>query len=171
MQVVAAFDCRAMLLRQASVGLDRRRDGPRLRGSFRRVACAKKRDHRPPLIHHGLPPSKYPPAEPGALDCEPLKAARTGRCRGPKILSLRSPASLIEDRTNSQSPQRSCHLRHFPTLTTHCGHSGFTLPLRPSRNSLSCAWRLTIGSFVDGLPEMSNCYCHPGRAGGSPLLV
>jgi hypothetical protein len=26
---------------------------------------------------------KYPPAEPGALDCEPLKAARTGRCRGP----------------------------------------------------------------------------------------
>jgi hypothetical protein len=23
--------------------------------------------------------SKYPPAEPGALDCEPLKAARRGR--------------------------------------------------------------------------------------------
>jgi hypothetical protein len=47
--------------------------------------------------------SKYPPAEPGALGCEPLKAARTGRCRGPQILSLRSPAALIEDLTNSQS--------------------------------------------------------------------
>src|SRR6202008_285300 len=27
------------------------------------------------------------------------------------------------------------------------------------------------GSFVDGrLPEMSNFYCHPGRAGGPPLV-
>jgi hypothetical protein len=23
--------------------------------------------------------------------------------------------------------------------------------------------------FLDGLPEMSNCYCHPGKAGGSPF--
>jgi hypothetical protein len=31
-----------------------------------------------------------------------------------------------------------------------------------------CAWRLTSWSFLDGLPEMSNCYCHPGKAGGTP---
>ena len=30
-----------------------------------------------------LPPGKYPPAEPGALICEPLKAAIGGRSRGP----------------------------------------------------------------------------------------
>ena len=31
------------------------------------------------------------------------------------------------------------------------------------RNSLSCAWRLTIGSFAEGLPYRSNFYCLPGR--------
>jgi hypothetical protein len=31
-----------------------------------------------------------------------------------------------------------------------------------------CAWRLTSWSFLDGLPKMSNCYCHPGKAGGTP---
>jgi hypothetical protein len=25
--------------------------------------------------------------------------------------------------------------------------------------------------FSGGLPEMSNGYCHPGKAGGSPILV
>ena len=29
-------------------------------------------------------------------------------------------------------------------------------------------WRLTIWSFRDGLPDLSNFYCLPGRAGGSP---
>src|ERR1700752_1910885 len=29
------------------------------------------------------------------------------------------------------------------------------------------AWRLTTGYFVGGLRETSNCYCHPGRAGGT----
>jgi hypothetical protein len=29
--------------------------------------------------------SKYPPAEPGALDCEPLKAGGWGRYRDPKV--------------------------------------------------------------------------------------
>ena len=39
------------------------------------------------------------------------------------------------------------------------------------RNSLSCAWRLTIGSFAEGLQYMSNFYyCLPGRAGGPPLV-
>jgi len=34
-------------------------------------------------------------------------------------------------------------------------------------NSLSTlAWQ-AFGSLVDGTPEMSNCYCYPGRAGGS----
>ena len=27
-----------------------------------------------------------------------------------------------------------------------------------------------IWSVPDGLPEMSNCYCHPGKAGGLPFL-
>ena len=31
-------------------------------------------------------------------------------------------------------------------------------------------WRLTTQSFLDGLPEMSNGYCLPGRAGGLPIL-
>jgi hypothetical protein len=26
-----------------------------------------------------------------------------------------------------------------------------------------------LEEFLDGLPEMSNCYCHPGKAGGSPF--
>ena len=34
---------------------------------------------------------------------------------------------------------------------------------------LSCAWRLTKGSVPGRLPEMSNYYCHPGRAGGLPV--
>ena len=25
------------------------------------------------------------------------------------------------------------------------------------------------GAWVGGLPELSNCYCHPGRAGGLPV--
>ena len=26
-------------------------------------------------------------------------------------------------------------------------------------------------NFADGLPETSNCYCHPGIAGGSPAYA
>jgi hypothetical protein len=29
---------------------------------------------------------------------------------------------------------------------------------------LSCAWRLTIACFVGGFPEMSNVWCHSGKA-------
>jgi len=25
-----------------------------------------------------------------------------------------------------------------------------------------------LEEFLDGLPEMSNCYCLPGKAGGTP---
>src|SRR5260370_25989853 len=46
--------------------------------------------------------------------------------------------------------------------------SGLSFHIRPSRFSSMCAWRLTSWSFLDGLPKMSNCYCLPGRAGGSP---
>jgi hypothetical protein len=28
-----------------------------------------------------------------------------------------------------------------------------------------------VEEFLDGLPEMSNCYCHPGKAGGSPSSI
>ncbi len=34
-----------------------------------------------------------------------------------------------------------------------------------------CAWRLTSRSFLDGLQQMSNYYCLPGRAGGSPSTL
>ncbi|MGD1082794.1 MAG: hypothetical protein ABR881_31145, partial [Candidatus Sulfotelmatobacter sp.] len=40
-----------------------------------------------------------------------------------------------------------------------------------SQNSFSCAWRLTFGSFRDGLLYLSNFYCLPGRAGGSPFVL
>ena len=59
----------------------------------------------------------------GLLICEPLKAAGTGRCRGPKIVSLRSPAALIEILIHSRS-----RLRSFPTHTARYGHSGITPP-------------------------------------------
>src|SRR5262245_35906003 len=39
----------------------------------------------------------------------------------------------------------------------------------PSRHFLSCAWRLTWEvSPVHTLQKTSNCYRHPGRAGGPP---
>ena len=48
---------------------------------------------------------------------------------------------------------------------------GLGFHIRPSNNFLSCAWRLTIGSFLDGLPYMSNLCGLPGRAGGTPNLL
>ncbi|MFZ1492793.1 MAG: hypothetical protein WAU60_05190, partial [Candidatus Competibacter denitrificans] len=35
----------------------------------------------------------------------------------------------------------------------------------------TCAWRLTPWSVLDGLPELSNSYCPPGRAGGFPISL
>src|SRR5215469_16672117 len=46
---------------------------------------------------------------------------------------------------------------------------GLGSPFRPSQLSPSCAWRLTFGSLRDGLRYLSNFYCLPGRAGGSPI--
>jgi hypothetical protein len=45
---------------------------------------------------------------------------------------------------------------------------GIGFLVRPSWISFSCAWRLTLRSFRDGLRYLSNFYCLPGRAGGSP---
>jgi hypothetical protein len=28
-----------------------------------------------------------------------------------------------------------------------------------------------LEEFLDGLPEMSNCYCHPGKAGGWSFYI
>jgi hypothetical protein len=28
-----------------------------------------------------------------------------------------------------------------------------------------------VEEFLDGLPEMSNCYCHPGKAGGWSFYI
>jgi hypothetical protein len=44
-----------------------------------------------------------------------------------------------------------------------------------SSMELPCAWRLTfrVPRWTRGvrLPELSNCYCHPGRAGGTPMTL
>ena len=109
---------------------------------------------------------KYPPAEPGALGIGPLEAATLD----PKLY-------LFSRRTKYSRP------RH-PDLSSNffCATSEnrclliFASPLDglrshdcPSSNFLSCAWWLTIGGFGDGRPpQMSNLYCLPGRAGGSP---
>ena len=38
-------------------------------------------------------------------------------------------------------------------------------------NRQTGAWRLTSGSFRDGLLYLSNFYCLPGRAGGSLFVL
>jgi len=43
------------------------------------MPVAKTPANRPSIYQCGLDPGKYPPAEPGALMCEPLKAAWWGR--------------------------------------------------------------------------------------------
>ncbi|CDX43257.1 hypothetical protein MPLSOD_50108 [Mesorhizobium sp. SOD10] len=36
---------------------------------------------------------------------------------------------------------------------------------------LSCAWRLTKAKVTGGLPETSNRYCHPRKAGDISYIV
>src|SRR5689334_8074215 len=65
-------------------------------------------------------------------------------------------------------------LRHLGINTTWYLHSHFVwlrLSISSIAYSLSCAWRLTSGSFRDGLRYLSNFYCLPGRAGGLPFLL
>src|SRR5271165_756946 len=48
---------------------------------------------------------------------------------------------------------------------------GLGFPSRPSRTPFRVLWRLTLGSLRDGLLDLSNSYCLPGRAGGSPFVL
>src|SRR5271166_6018342 len=48
---------------------------------------------------------------------------------------------------------------------------GLGFPSRPSRTPFRVLWRLTLGSLREGLLDLSNSYCLPGRAGGSPFVL
>jgi hypothetical protein len=110
-----------------------------------------------PISEEGLPPlavSKYPPAKPGALGLEPLKAAgKAGDA---------SPGSF---RPFGQAPGQSLilHLaRPSVEQTFRLGHRGRSLRVLGSSEG-----RLHGGVLL----ETSNLYCHPGRAGGTPFGV
>src|SRR6516225_5305618 len=102
--------------------------------------------------------SNYPPAEPEALGNEPLRAAL-------KTVSANSPRArnALTKRTVS-SPQTKNARRFAPSY-----------PHRQVRGSfvgfpLGCL-AVHEGKSLDGLPETSNFYCHPGKAGGSPAYA
>src|SRR5215207_9000068 len=110
---------------------------------------------------------KYPPAEPGALGIEPLKAAEFGA------------AGAARDGGLADSAVRSFHLATRPyalPVGTGMKPTDFALMVHPY-NALwpidEASSRVLGGSRLDAssvgrLQETSNCYCHPGRAGGSP---
>jgi hypothetical protein len=81
--------------------------------------------------------SKYPPAEPGALLLEPLKAACP--CRSSQV-SLHSVNA-----SPSAKPPQLGKLRYL--LSTWCALISFIIHLR---SALFGARRLTIQSFIDG---------------------
>src|SRR5467141_56016 len=67
----------------------------------------------------------------------------------------------------------------YPTQAIANESTGLCLPYRCSASGL-CSALLpapvlhvsTIASFLDGRPPYkSNSYCHPGRAGGTPMLL
>src|SRR5271167_4966892 len=62
-------------------------------------------------------------------------------------------------------------LRHFGIITTWYLHSHFEW-LKLSNSSIQSLLEVCLAAHLseslDGLPQMSNCYCLPGRAGGSP---
>jgi hypothetical protein len=78
----------------------------------------------------------------------------------PEYLAQVLPKSLVQRLATTFGNENLC-------TPICCGLNSHT---RPSEISSSCAWRLTIWSFLDGLPQMSNFYCHPGRTGGPPML-
>jgi hypothetical protein len=86
-------------------------------------------------------------AEPGALRCEPLKAAL--------VRSLLFPISLLG-------------LAHTNDCAQHSHPSAAIRAIFVA--SIICVTVQHSKTENRGiLPEMSNFYCHPGRAGGSPI--
>src|ERR1035437_8420377 len=61
--------------------------------------------------------------------------------------------------------------RHFGIKTIWYLHSHFEW-LKLSYSSIQILLDVCLAahswSFLDGVPEMSNCYCLPGKAGGTP---
>ena len=96
---------------------------------------------------------KYPPAEPGALELEPLKAA--GRSLNEATLTFRPPTQKLP---NWKIP------RNWRSSRAVCEAP------RKEGGVLSST-RVTHDFDAATLQEMSNCYCLPGRAGGPPLDV
>ena|SRR6266487_2585248 len=85
----------------------------------------------------------------------------------------RSRSEQREERAReSQLSRYSVGRPHFgihTSCTCRPTPSDSDSPACPSTFFLMCAWRLgsevcTVGT----LPQTSNCYCHPGRAGGTP---
>ncbi|CRI63457.1 hypothetical protein THIOKS11320106 [Thiocapsa sp. KS1] len=96
-------------------------------------------------------------------------------------MALFDPTFLVSRELVEHLPQMCPQLpvQHFPTAFRDKNNVIFTLPLGVTsavkvvhRDSpQACAWRLTLRSVPDGLPEMSNCYGHPGSAGEFLMIV
>src|ERR1035438_9443988 len=66
---------------------------------------------------------------------------------------------------------KSTFLRHFGIKTMWYLHSHFEwlkLSFSSIRFLLDVCLAAHLEEFLDGLPEMSNCYCLPGKAVGTP---
>src|SRR5262249_44138063 len=103
--------------------------------------------------------SKYPPAKPEALLKEPLKAAVMARYVIPDIMM---------HRLFTASDQPACPLyppRSHSPYPSSCNVSVISLSM------LAPDAPVTTSLGRGALQEMSNCYCHPGRAGGTPIIV
>jgi hypothetical protein len=92
--------------------------------------------------------SKYPPAKPGALLSEPLKAAGRGRCA--------TPVTVASSRNNSSDSNSSRQIIDPPVKArpkyrapAPCHRAFF---VRRSRNSPPCAFRPSVASFSGGRP-------------------
>jgi hypothetical protein len=90
--------------------------------------------------------SKYPPAEPEALGFEPLKAAGAFVTHANFLLGLARTNDCAQH-SHLSAANRAIFIASIICVTVQ--HS------KTENRGI--------------LPEMSNCYCHPGKAGGSPF--
>jgi hypothetical protein len=103
-------------------------------------------------------PSKYPPAEPGALRFEPLKAA-IAASRVTLVVLTHRKCTASKTACLSPSPHETSIAR-------------LAFRVRGSAPSRLASNRVGHQSpQASPLLEMSNCYCHPGRAGGTPIAL
>jgi hypothetical protein len=112
--------------------------------------------------------SKYPPAEPGALVLEPLKAAYpccfNSACPPPPRNASTSFVETI--RLTSLLGRQRLHNIYHDLVRRLSNHS--------SRRFSPYAWAARQAAAMERgrrPPDMSNFCCLPGRAGGTPMLV